>query len=257
MDIGSKSVIYDNKLNQAISQKADISTIRSLLAARVDPSNTDDKFNTINIAIENNTNLETIKLLLEYKALPSNTNNDFNTAKKLYKLCNENKSEDCIKFQEDLIKHCLKNHIKLLLPADSLDYLFYLSQDILELIIKNNIYRLEEYIDDFNMLMVFAKDFMDTYDNNEARAEKKYNTLNMYVATLNQFNFHKQSAASESDDDHYSEFSRRLTRSDFGPTAYIPSDASAASAAATYKKYIKYKMKYIALKKKINNIRNF
>jgi hypothetical protein len=247
----------DNELNQAISQNADISTIRSLLAARVDPSNTDDQFNTINIAIENNTNFKIIELLLESGAKPSNTDNDFNTAKKLYKLCNENKSEDCIKFQEDLIKHCLDKRIELLLPADSIDYLFYLSQDILKLIIDKDIYGLKKYIVDFNMMLTYIEEFMDIYDNNEAQAKQKYDMLDTYVATLNKkFNFYEQSASSESDDDHCSEFSRRFTRSDVGLTAYIPSDASAA-AAGRQKKYIKYKMKYIALKKKINNMQNF
>ena len=180
-----------NTINLAIVKKHSLKTIKLLLENNAKPSNSQNKFNTINFAINYDHSLETIKLLLENNAIPSNSKDRFNTAKILYVLYHEKYVDKYRVLQENLIKHCLLNSIQLLLPYDSLDYLFYLGPSMLKLIFASNIYSSHEYIQRLILLMKKffnvskINDYMGPYFFGRDRIrDEKYYTVVKYVTLL-------------------------------------------------------------------------
>jgi hypothetical protein len=177
-----------NTINIAIINRHSLRTIQLLLENNAKPSNSNDKFNTINIAIINGHSFETIQLLLENNAKPSNSNDKFNTAKILYSLCHKRDNNEYRNFQNLLIEYCLLNTIKLLLPSNSLHYLFFLDTYMLKIIFASKIYGSIEYNHQLESLMIRYPNegridgFMIRGDT-DSRLER-YQTVDKYVKLL-------------------------------------------------------------------------
>jgi hypothetical protein len=184
--------VFSEDFNTGLDRDIHIDTIIKFAV----PNNNPNKHNTLNFALsvrdgsgKPKYGSEYISLLLDNGAKPSNLL-EFNTAKILYYYCKKYNTNDYRNRQEKIIEYCLLNTIKLLLPYDSLEYLFYLRASILKLIFASNIYGSisKRYISSLMNLM-------DTYKNEsdingfmidgDTDKPKRYLTVNRYVRLLN------------------------------------------------------------------------